>query len=197
MRKLLLASSTLLALAVCVAAPVAQAAYTVTLTQEGGNVVAEGSGTFDTAGLSSVSSGSLPAELDPDFGEIYTGPATATPVHTYGSVTGPRNFGSGGFNFASSGSGDLVGISGIFSTLTVPAGYVSGSALTDSSTYDNQSFSSLGVTPGTYTWTWGSGATADSFTLDIPAPSVPEPASLALFGTGVAGLGLIRRRRRG
>ncbi len=79
----------------------------------------------------------------------------------------------------------------------MPAGYVSGSALTDSATYDNQTLSSLGATPGTYTWRWGSGATADSFTLDIPAPSVPEPASLALFGTGLAGFGVIRRRRRG
>ena len=47
MRKLLLASSVLLGLAVSVAASAARAAYIVTLTQEGSGVVAEGSGTID------------------------------------------------------------------------------------------------------------------------------------------------------
>ena len=63
MRTLLFAGSTLLAIAVCVAAPPVQATYTVTLTQEGGNVVATGSGTLDTAGLSRIGAGSIPAEL--------------------------------------------------------------------------------------------------------------------------------------
>jgi hypothetical protein len=37
---------------------------------------------------------------------------------------------------------------------------------------DNQTFSSLGATPGTYEWTWGSGAN-QSFTFDIEAVPVP------------------------
>ena len=70
----------------------------------------------------------------------------------------------------------------------MPSGYTSGSALSDTSTYDDASFSTLGVvTPGSYVWTWGSGADADSFTLDIvsvPAPVIDQglPVVLAVGG---------------
>ena len=69
----------------------------------------------------------------------------------------------------------------------MPEGYVSGSALSDSSTYDFASLASLDVTPGVYTWTWGSGADADSFTLI--AGNVPEPSTWAMMLLGLAGLG--------
>ena len=101
-----------------------------------------------------------------------------------------------------SGSGDLVSVidsSGDISApaLLVPAGYVSGHALSDTSTYNTATFASLGVTPGTYEWTWGRGVHADSFTLQIgPVAAVPEPASLPLLVMGLAGLGMVVRRRR-
>jgi hypothetical protein len=60
----------------------------------------------------------------------------------------------------------------------VPTGYVSGAALSNTSTYDNATFASLGVTPGAYVWTWGSGAHIDSFTLVIGAP---EPSGVLLL----------------
>ena len=75
--------------------------------------------------------------------------------------------------------------------------YVSGSALSDTSTYANQTFASLGATPGTDEWTWGTGAHADSFTLEVgPVAAVPEPASLSLLVMGLAGLGMVLRTRR-
>ena len=51
----------------------------------------------------------------------------------------------------------------------MPQGYVFGTALADTATWADATFSSLGVTPGVYEWTWGSGAHADSFTLEIGA----------------------------
>jgi hypothetical protein len=80
----------------------------------------------------------------------------------------------------------------------VPLGYVSGSALSDTSTYDNQTFSSLGVTPGAYEWTWGSGADADTFTLDVvPAPLIGRglPILLSVGGLLLGG-GLLQRSKK-
>ena len=58
--------------------------------------------------------------------------------------------------------------------LIVPRGYVSGTFLSDSATYSDATFATLGVTPGTYVWTWGSGAN-QNFTLKIPVPPPTGP----------------------
>jgi len=66
--------------------------------------------------------------------------------------------------------------------------------LSSTSTWIGKTFSTLGVTPGTYDWTWGTGGNADSARLVIG--NAPEPATLALLAAGLAGLARARRRGR-
>jgi hypothetical protein len=182
------------------AAPPAEAAYVVTLTQEviGGvnEVVANGSGTIDTTDLSFNTNEPLFAGLDPSQAFIGTGPTGTLIADLYHGLTGPTSFGTGlGLDVPSSGSGDVVTVYGRFTELFVPTGYKSGHTLSDTMTFDNATFASLGATPGTYTWTWGTGAHADSFTLDIP--TIPEPSTWAMMLVGFAGLAFAGWRARG
>jgi len=185
-------------------APPAQANYIMTLTEQNGNVVASGSGALDLTGLTGPVPGSTSsgAFMDPQAGIIVTGPAIGLADSRYTGFTGPTSFGSGGPLFdANSGTGVRVGIDNAVGVdaLILPAGYVSGSPLSATATWNTATFASLGVTPGTYVWTWGS-AGDDSFTLQIGPSAVPGPvAGAGLPGVILAGGGLFawtRRRKR-
>ena len=179
-------------------------AYTVTLQQMGANVVANGSGPINLTGLTFAQSGQVTggAFIGPSNALIQTGPTGLVNFDLYGGLfTGPTSFGSGLGTFASSGSGDFVGIhilfvldgSGPNGLLVVPQGYVSGAALSDSMTFNNATFASLGVIPGTYVWTWGTGLPNQNFTLHIG--SVPDGGStVSLLGFGLLGLAVLRRK---
>jgi len=201
-----LASTLAIGLAWLLSVRPAQAGYIVTLQQVGPNVVATGSGAIDLTGLTVSQSFSQNPGIKP-YGQPGAGPAsiatgpTSSSVHPYfGAITGPRIFGSSAnFTLASSGSGDMVGISAelAFQTfLSVPTGYHSGSFLSDSATYSGQSFATLGVTPGTYVWKWGSGAN-QNFTLQIgPATNSTKITNISTrasvqTGQGVAIAGFI------
>lgn len=169
-----------LLLGIGLAAP-AHAGYVVTLTQQGSNVVATGSGSLDLTDLSFFASGTAVAGIEPNTADITTGPTSAS-ADAYSGFTGPPDFGNGGITFADAGNGDTVSIIEAQNLVIVPQGYVSGDPLSSMSTYDNQTFASLEAVPGTYVWTWGSGADADSFTLQIgPAVAVHEPSSIAFL----------------
>ena len=101
-----------------------------------------------------------------------------------GISSGPTNFGSGFITDASAGGGDVVALFYYppfgANQLGVPTGYLSGGLLSDSDIYGGQTFSTLGVTPGTYVWTWGTGAHADSFTLIASVPDTGSTLGLLL-----------------
>jgi hypothetical protein len=162
----------------------AQAGYVVTLEQVGSNVVATGSGAIDLTGLSFQGNTTNGGGVNPSFADISTGPPSPVTTSIFQGFIGPKSFGGGGTTFANSGSGDLVDLLGADNLLFVPEGYVSDNPLSDTSTYDNQTFASLGATPGTYEWTWGTGpnqnVTLNIEALGAPIP-IPEPSSVLLF----------------
>jgi hypothetical protein len=174
-------------------------AYTVRLDQLGANVVANGSGAFNLTGLTFFLPGiDFTARIRAGGGVIITGPPGGSgDVDIYTGFTGPTSFGSGFFFFPNTGSGDIVRIdaqSSFGGLLAVPPGYVSGTALSDSMTFNNATLASLGVTPGTYVWTWGTGAD-QNFTLQIGPAGVPDAGS-TLSLLSLASLGLVALRRK-
>ena len=123
----------------------AQAAYTVTLTQQGPNVVASGSGTLDLTGLSLICNGcdAYTGYMIPSAeAQFLTG---AGKIDGYSGASGPTSFGSGGITFANSNSGDIVGVLGavpgeVPGEIEVPHSYAFGNPLSDTSTYNSATF---------------------------------------------------------
>jgi hypothetical protein len=174
-------------------------AYTVTLQQVGSNVVATGSGAFNLTGLTfQTNFFSSPPQIQANFSLLITGPGGANQSQYTGFI-GPTNFGSGDLIFADTGSGDGVGIIGNGSNpiLIVPQGYVSGTALSSSATWNNVTLASLGVTPGIYGWAWGTGLKNQNFDLEIGlgVRGVPDGGStVSLLGFALLGLAALRRK---
>ena len=166
----------------------ADAAVIIDVTEIGGDVVAVFSGSLDTTGLVFANNVQTPAGVNPGFGFIGVGAAART---FFDGINGPSSFGPGGFLEADSAFGDYFAIATNGTRLGFNLGYVSGSDLSGSATWNTSSFTSLGMTPGTYVWTLPS---QDTVTLNIGIEPIPEPASLAIFGLGAAGLALLRRR---
>jgi len=80
----------------------------------------------------------------------------------------------------------------------VPQNYVSGTALSDSMTFNNGTFASLGVIPGTYIWMWGTGLPNQNFTLIIGGAEVPDDGTtVSLLGFALLGLAALRRKLSG
>lgn len=176
----------------------AQAEYIANIEQVGSNVVVTGSGTLDLTGLSFSDTGAFSSGIVPAQSVLGVGAPSRDAVDVYSGFSGPANFGSGGGEVPSdSGTGDKVAIEAFLNELAVPAGYVSGTSLADSSTYDNATFASLGLTPGTYVYSWNPGPTDDTFVINVGVSAVPVPGTLPLFVSGLLGFAFLRWKSRG
>lgn len=175
-----------------IAAP-SRAAFVFSLTEVGSDVQITGSGSLNLSALTVGSAGpSSPAFTVPSEAFLSAGGGQA--AGSFSGITGPASFGVGPFSgFAGVTAGQPVAIDGSRGTIQVPFSYVSDAALTNSATFQNQTFASLGLSPGSYVYTWGSGGSADSLTINI----VPEPSTLVLSIVGLVGALVLLKRRKG
>jgi hypothetical protein len=178
----------------------ANGAVIITFVQQGNDVVATGSGDIDEQAFlfGFPFSGQVGSVLQGSTAIAVLGPTDQTSYSGFGvfPYSGPASFGNGTVSHPSSGSGDILGLQpeGSQLALWLPQNYVSGSSLFATDSFDGQTISSLGLTPGTYVYNFSSGDHADSVTVQIA--SVPEPSTWAMMILGFAGIGAMTYRRR-
>ena len=169
-------------------ASAADAAMILRLEEVGLDVVVRGSGSINLSGLT------LKASLN-DYDNIFTsiqlyaGPATIGDgvVDQWSGMTGPSTIGTDDSVFipADAGAGSLFGVVSDDTSdpgatrlplLVLPRSYVSGAALSGTTRFLGQSFSDMGISPGTLTWTL---PTLDTVTITTDAEPVPAPLGVA------------------
>jgi len=150
--------------------------FNISVSQVGPNVVWSGSGSFNLTSLTfDQNLPGVTGGYNKSFAQFIVGPSSPTSATTYSGssfTTFPTNFGSGGGLAPSSSSGSLFGVVQTAGpsgprVLLVPSGYVSGTVISGSMTYDTQTIAGMGLSGGTYTWAWGSGGTASSIVMTI------------------------------
>jgi hypothetical protein len=175
----------------------AQAKYVAIFTQDGPDVVEVGGGTLDVTDLTIVGRGAITKPfVSGATGAYVSGSRDDTGSSFVGGFEGPATFGSGSLFKPTESAGNPVGFSASSGFVYVPDSYVSGDPLSETSTYADATFASLGITPGTYVYSWGAGADADTLTIVIGG-SVPEPSTWAMMLIGFAGLCRAAFRRNG
>jgi hypothetical protein len=167
--------------------------FSVTIVESGGDVVMSASGSLNINGLTLVNPSAGP------FGGGGLGVTSATflmgtnglnAAQYSGFTTTPSNFGPGGVGGAqTSASGNIFGVVKFdgptgTASLLVPVGYTTGTAISSTQTFTGQTFSSFGLTSGTYSYTWGSGANADSINVVVGGAGVtPTPTATSVTPT--------------
>lgn len=178
---------------------VAHADVIISFQEVGSDVVASFSGNVDLTGATQVASA-----LSANFTFVVPAAPAAfffrSSIATYDgwffSSAAMPSFGQGtgvqgNFNLTTGGLVGVDGSSGTGTEIMLASGYTSGSPFAGTGTFENATFSSLGITPGTYTWTAGNN------NMTITTQAVPEPATsaMALVGLAYGTYSMFRRRK--
>jgi len=150
--------------------------FNISVSQVGPDVVWSGSGSFNLTSLTlNENIPGVTGGFNQPFAQFIIGPTSPSGATTYSGssfTTFPTSFGSGGGLAPSSSSGSLFGV--VQTTgpsgpreVVVPPGYVSGTVISGSMTYNTQTIAGMGLSGGTYTWAWGSGGSASSIVMTI------------------------------
>jgi len=121
-------------------------------------LVESGAGPFMVGGMG-VSTATFVSGADGNYYDIYSGFTTTA-----------TSFGSGAGFTSDLNSGDIFGVIINMTppyTLIVPTGYVSGTEITSSQTFNDRSFATMGLVEDTYSYTWGTGANAESINVVV------------------------------
>lgn len=188
--------ATLLVLCGLLVAGWANATATMTFNQVGSNVEASITGSINLAGLGARSSTQYRAVVQGNIAQAGVGTnANFVDAYAYTSnISGTAAFGAGSSAIAaSSGTGGPFTIIGLPSfgpkTLYVPRTYATGTTISGvTSTWNNKTIATLGLTPGTYVYTLGTGGNTDTLTIQINSPPVaPTVTSISPTSGSTAG----------
>ncbi|WP_299660413.1 VPLPA-CTERM sorting domain-containing protein [uncultured Ruegeria sp.] len=160
-------------------------AVVVNIFQDGDDVVANYSGSLNTAGLQFLNShSSTNSSLDPSFSFITN---LQGPWDRYrADIT--LSFGTGSTVSPTSSQGDTFGFVSGFDEIYLPSGY-SGGQLSGSLTFESEDLDSLGIDLGNYSINLPN----DLIEINVLAP-IPLPASFWLLGAACLGLGFRAHR---
>jgi hypothetical protein len=176
---------------------VSQAAVLINVAQVGSDVVFTSSGTLDLSGAQFLNSylywdtGITPGgnywyyAQGTGFNVVngYRLSSSAGPFGTNTSYSRPTTNTVTNFGIVNNLSGGPQ--------LIISSTFESGSSVSGGMTFSGQTFTTLGLTPGTYDYSLPN----DKVTLIIAGQSVPVPATIALLGLGLVGIGAARRKQ--
>ena len=170
---------------ICFGDAAVKAAVIINAVQSGSDVIFSYTGQLNLTGLGTPVFVGLPFSFIVPSSGTFIAAGTFDVYQLSGSFT---PFGSGPIALGSASGGSGFAVVSSSSELWVPFGYTSNASLSGSVTFAGESFSSLGLTPGSYTTTLPS----DSITMKISA----VPAPLPLLGLGAAAAFFRRLKRR-